>query len=106
MSVSFSGTDLDKIDILRDVNVEDRNNVEADSYWCFCKFLDGIQDNYIFPQLGIQHKIHQLRELIQRIDGIIVFSSSYIFLKFKLLPLRTTLYIQVWHARVLKSYVN
>lgn len=43
--------------------------IEADSFWCLSKFLDGIQDNYIFAQLGIQHKVNQLKELIQRIDG-------------------------------------
>ncbi|XP_066586153.1 TBC1 domain family member 22B isoform X2 [Prorops nasuta] len=42
--------------------------LEADSFWCLSKFLDGIQDNYIFAQLGIQHKVNQLKELIQRID--------------------------------------
>ncbi|XP_012252399.2 TBC1 domain family member 22B isoform X2 [Athalia rosae] len=49
---------------------EDRRRIiEADSFWCLSKFLDGIQDNYIFAQLGIQHKVNQLKELIQRIDG-------------------------------------
>lgn len=57
----------DSFDISK-LSEEERRQVEADSYWCFCKFLDGIQENYIFPQLGIQHKITQLRELIQRID--------------------------------------
>lgn len=48
---------------------EQRDIIEADSFWCLSKFLDGIQDNYIFAQLGIQHKVNQLKELIQRIDG-------------------------------------
>lgn len=48
---------------------EERDIIEADSFWCLSKFLDGIQDNYIFAQLGIQHKVNQLKELIQRIDG-------------------------------------
>ncbi|GBM07347.1 TBC1 domain family member 22B [Araneus ventricosus] len=43
--------------------------VEADSYWCMAKLLDGIQDNYTFAQPGIQKKVHMLKELIQRIDG-------------------------------------
>lgn len=64
------GTNLDEVDISL-LDEEKRNIVEADSYWCFCKFLDGIQDNYIFPQLGIQHKINRLRELIQRLDGVL-----------------------------------
>ncbi|XP_033214390.1 TBC1 domain family member 22B-like [Belonocnema kinseyi] len=46
-----------------------REIIEADSFWCLSKFLDGIQDNYIFAQLGIQHKVNQLKELIQRIDA-------------------------------------
>lgn len=49
--------------------VETRNAIEADSFWCLSKFLDCIQDNYIFAQLGIQEKVNQLRDLIQRIDG-------------------------------------
>lgn len=48
---------------------EQREIIEADSFWCLSKFLDGIQDNYIFAQLGIQHKVNQLKELIQRIDA-------------------------------------
>merc|ERR1711934_1337683 len=46
-----------------------RRNIEADSFWCMTKVLDGIQDNYTFAQPGIQVKIRQLEELIQRIDG-------------------------------------
>lgn len=49
--------------------VETRDAIEADSFWCLSKFLDCIQDNYIFAQLGIQEKVNQLRDLIQRIDG-------------------------------------
>lgn len=52
-----------------DLPIEQRNIVEADSFWCISKFLDSIQDNYIFAQLGIQEKVNQLKELIQRIDG-------------------------------------
>ena len=47
-----------------------RNAIEADSFWCLSKFLDCIQDNYIFAQLGIQEKVNQLKDLIQRIDGM------------------------------------
>jgi TBC1 domain family member 2 len=34
-----------------------RDVIEADSFWCLSKFLDSIQDNYIFAQLGIQYKV-------------------------------------------------
>ena len=42
--------------------------VEADSYWCLTKLLDGIQENYIAAQPGIQRKVQTLRELVNRID--------------------------------------
>lgn len=48
---------------------EQKDIIEADSFWCLSKFLDGIQDNYVFAQLGIQKKVNQLKDLIQRIDG-------------------------------------
>lgn len=51
------------------LSIEQRDIIEADSFWCLSKFLDCIQDNYIFAQLGIQAKVNQLKELIQRIDG-------------------------------------
>ncbi|KAA8892804.1 rab-GTPase-TBC domain-containing protein [Sphaerosporella brunnea] len=42
--------------------------VEADSFWCLTKLLDGIQDNYIHTQPGIQRQVVALRELVSRID--------------------------------------
>lgn len=60
--------DLENYDVAS-LKKEQRDIIEADSFWCLSKFLDGIQDNYIFAQLGIQHKVNQLKELIQRIDG-------------------------------------
>ncbi|XP_055371600.1 TBC1 domain family member 22B [Condylostylus longicornis] len=54
---------------LNELSVDIRDNIEADSFWCLSKFLDCIQDNYIFAQLGIQEKVNQLKDLIQRIDG-------------------------------------
>lgn len=50
------------------VDEDDRAVVEADSFWCMSKLLDGIQDNYTFAQPGIQTKVQQLRELMKRID--------------------------------------
>jgi len=48
---------------------DQRNNIEADSYWCMSKFLDSIQVNYIFAQTGIQEKVKKLKELMERIDS-------------------------------------
>lgn len=43
--------------------------VEADSFWCLTKLLDGIQDNYIHAQPGIQRQVASLRDLTARIDS-------------------------------------
>jgi hypothetical protein len=43
--------------------------VEADSFWCLTKLLDGIQDNYIYAQPGIQRQVKALRDLTKRIDA-------------------------------------
>ncbi|KAJ2940240.1 hypothetical protein O0L34_g11809 [Tuta absoluta] len=61
------GEELDNFPLDK-LTEEQRNIIEADSFWCLSKFLDSIQDNYIFAQLGIQHKVNQLKELIRRID--------------------------------------
>lgn len=42
--------------------------VEADSFWCLTKLLDGIQDNYIHAQPGIVRQVNSLRDLTTRID--------------------------------------
>ncbi|KDN51363.1 RabGAP/TBC [Tilletiaria anomala UBC 951] len=43
--------------------------LEADTFWCLGKMLDGIQDNYIFAQPGIQRQVRRLGELVARIDA-------------------------------------
>eukprot|EP00116_Pleurobrachia_bachei_P007457 sb/3467719/ len=43
-------------------------NTEADTYWCLCKLLESLHDNYTFAQPGIQMKVHDLRRLVNRID--------------------------------------
>lgn len=42
--------------------------VEADSFWCLTKLLDGIQDHYIRDQPGIQRLVSRMGSLIKRID--------------------------------------
>lgn len=42
------------------------NAVEADTYWCFTKVLDTIQDNFIHEQPGIIRQITELKNLIKR----------------------------------------
>lgn len=43
--------------------------LEADSFWCMQKLLEGIQDNYTLAQPGIQTKIMALKDLIKRLDA-------------------------------------
>jgi len=43
--------------------------IEADSFWCLSRLLDGIQDNYICAQPGIQRSVRRMAELVARIDG-------------------------------------
>lgn len=59
--------DVDKVDV-SSVPAEVLRNIEADTYWCMSKLLDGIQDNYTFAQPGIQMKVKMLEELVSRID--------------------------------------
>ncbi|XP_055844752.1 TBC1 domain family member 22B [Episyrphus balteatus] len=63
-----NGFELEKIQF-KDLSEDVRHAIEADSFWCLSNFLDCIQDNYIFAQLGIQEKVNQLKDLIHRIDG-------------------------------------
>ncbi|KXN74867.1 RabGAP/TBC [Conidiobolus coronatus NRRL 28638] len=45
------------------------NIIEADTFWCFSKLMDGIQDNYTFAQRGIQRQLTNLKALIERADN-------------------------------------
>lgn len=65
---------------ITDLNVEDGMDpgqlpkqvldaVEADSFWCLTKLLDGIQDNYIHAQPGIHRQVSALHDLTARIDA-------------------------------------
>ena len=49
-----------------------REAIEADSFWCLSKLLDGIQDNYIHSQPGIIRQVNSLRDLTNRIDASLV----------------------------------
>ncbi|XP_077868191.1 TBC1 domain family member 22B-like [Saccoglossus kowalevskii] len=66
--VDDSGENLDIYDVNK-LSDDILKCIEADSFWCMTKLLDGIQDNYTFAQPGIQLKVNALRELVQRIDG-------------------------------------
>ncbi|KZV85878.1 RabGAP/TBC [Exidia glandulosa HHB12029] len=46
--------------------------VEADTFWCLSRLLDGIQDNYISHQPGIHRSVKRMGELVARIDAPLV----------------------------------
>lgn len=50
--------------------------IEADTFWCLSKLLDGIQDNYISQQPGIHRLVRRMGELIKRIDGEFCFFQT------------------------------
>ena len=68
VSVLLSDVESENFDVSL-LPKETLNTIEADSFWCTSKLLDGIQDNYTFAQPGIQMKVNALKELIKRIDG-------------------------------------
>jgi len=65
---SFFNGDMNDIDLEFSLLKKNRDNVEADTYWCLTKVLDGIQDNYIPSQPGIHQKVAKLEDLTNRID--------------------------------------
>jgi len=64
---SYIGEEFEKVAIER-IQPSVFTAIEADSYWCMSKLLDGIQDNYTFAQPGIQRMIFKLKELMFKID--------------------------------------
>ncbi|TMW59612.1 hypothetical protein Poli38472_004681 [Pythium oligandrum] len=50
------------------VSDERLETIEADSYWCLTKLLDGIQDHYTFAQPGLQRMVQRMEELVHRCD--------------------------------------
>ncbi|KAJ3331865.1 GTPase-activating protein [Blyttiomyces sp. JEL0837] len=65
---SYYSGDVDRMNP-GDITLESLAEVEADTFWCLSKLLDGIQDNYTHEQPGIQRQIVRLQELINRIDA-------------------------------------
>ncbi|XP_055788550.1 TBC1 domain family member 22B-like isoform X2 [Salvelinus fontinalis] len=63
----FVEEDVENFDVAS-LPLDTQRNIEADSFWCMTKLLDGIQDNYTFAQPGIQNNVKALEELVSRID--------------------------------------
>lgn len=52
-----------------EVSDEELRAVEADSFWCFSRFLDCFQDFYTKEQPGLYRMIEQLQMLMKKTDG-------------------------------------
>lgn len=100
------GTNIENFEVA-ELPLDKLQIIEADSFWCMSRLLDGIQDNYTFAQPGIQTKVKQLKELIQRIntplhDHLVQHNIEYLQFSFRWmnnllmreLPLRCT--IRLW----------
>lgn len=61
-------TDPELFDVIH-LPAEALSAIEADTFWCLSKLLDGIQDNYISQQPGIQRLVKRMGDLVKRIDG-------------------------------------
>ncbi|XP_065166315.1 TBC1 domain family member 22B isoform X2 [Atheta coriaria] len=99
-AIPFETFDVDVLTPLQ------RDIIEADSFWCLSKFLDGIQNNYVFAQVGIQEKANQLKDLIRRVDAalhnhLVKHNVDYLQFSFRWLnnlltrelPLRCTIHL-------------
>ena len=45
------------------------DEIEADTYYCISRLLDGIQDHYTTDQPGIQRMVKKLEDLVRRTDA-------------------------------------
>lgn len=95
--VRCSDCEFKEIDI-SPLTKEQLDMIEADSFWCMSKLLDGIQDNYTFAQPGIQTKVAALKELTLRIDGTYTLRTLHVHVVYT----PRTLYVLRLDVRCLK----
>lgn len=69
---SYIKIDIDSLKIPDDIGkVTDEQwlEIEADSYWCLSKIMDGIQDNYTQNQPGVKKCYTKISEIMKRLDN-------------------------------------
>ena len=59
-------SELEKMDNIDDIPDNILKEIEADSFWCFSKLLDGLQDLYTKDQPGLYKMLERLEEVIQQ----------------------------------------
>lgn len=65
----FSDSNSEKISPIDRLSEEQLESLEADTYWCFSKLLDSIQDSYTPKQPGIIRQLDELQQLVKLISG-------------------------------------
>ncbi len=72
ISKEIKNFDIEKLDIeenvLLSLGEEILFEIEADSYWCFKKMMDRIQNNYTNNQPGITKMMKKMEEIIKLVD--------------------------------------
>jgi len=64
----FISEDIESCDVST-LSAEHLWILESDTFWCFSKLLDSIQDNYLFAQPGIQTKVQVLKDIVTRVNN-------------------------------------
>lgn len=59
---------IENIDPTEYMNDADFSNLEADTFWCFDRFLESIMDNYVHGQPGILKQVKKLEDTCKRVD--------------------------------------
>ena len=71
LSKFIKGEDFDDLAKRTDVDCvgeDEFREIEADSFWCFSKLLDGLQDLFTKDQPGLYKMLTQLQETIRKVD--------------------------------------
>ena len=70
--LSYTDIDYDTFDvtssIIEALTAKVISEIEADTYWCLCKILDGILDNYTSTQPGVHKTINKIQDITKKID--------------------------------------
>eukprot|EP01130_Rhizamoeba_saxonica_P012088 TRINITY_DN5062_c0_g1_i1.p1 TRINITY_DN5062_c0_g1~~TRINITY_DN5062_c0_g1_i1.p1 ORF type:complete len:305 (-),score=59.62 TRINITY_DN5062_c0_g1_i1:28-942(-) len=56
---------------LSSIKDEKMKSIEADIYWCISSFADRIQDHYTQDLPGIHKRLHELENIIRKLDGTV-----------------------------------
>jgi len=64
----YTGVELESCDV-SSIVADVLNEIEADSYWCFCALVEVIQDFFTPDRTGLQSQIQALHDLMGRVDA-------------------------------------